>query len=86
MLEKLKQNNAIWERGLLIIKEGIRYISLYQIRGAFRRPFCRFNVIAFSRAFALPTIIRFFEKPQNARLIEFLRSRRCGTVGRLSLG
>ena len=58
MLEKLKQNNTIWERGLLIIKEGIRYISLYQIRGAFRRPFCRLNVIAFSSAFALPTIMR----------------------------
>ena len=66
-----------------------REYSFYKLisnPGACRRPFCRFNVIAFSGTFALPTIVRFFEKPQNARLIEFLRSRRCGTVVRLSLG
>ena len=43
MLEKIKPNNTIGERGLLIIKDGTRYISLYQIRGAFRHPLCRFK-------------------------------------------
>ena len=48
-------------------------------------PFVNLTLLLFW-AHALPSIIRFFEKPKKARLIEFFRNRRGGSVVRLSLG